>query len=160
MGDALLTRLETARAEASCASSSELSPCSIRFATICRHRCCSAVRGEKMWLAQIFARCHVLLQFLHTTSAATLQSFTEWTALPQCLHFPWKNTSASSFFGEALFGRWFLAWLLFCAFWVFLLIAYALSLLCSSQRFDLSHPWASFWMNCQVTRRRGVVAPA
>ena len=75
-----------------------------------------------MWLAQIFARCPVLLQFRHTTSADTL-------------HFPWKNTSASSFFGEALFGRWFLAWLLFCAFWVFRFTAYALSLLCSSHLF-------------------------
>ena len=87
--------------------------------------CCSAVRGEKMWLAQIFARCTVLLQFRHTTSADTLQSFTECTELPQRLHFPWKNASASSFFGEVLFGRWFLAWLLFCAFWVFRFTAYA-----------------------------------
>ena len=44
-GDALLTRLDTASAEASCASSSELSPCSMRFATIRRRLCCSAVRG-------------------------------------------------------------------------------------------------------------------
>ena len=82
-GDALLTRLKTASAQASCASSSELSPCSIRFATIRRRRCCSAVSGEKMWLAQIFARCPVLLQFRHTTSADTLQSFTECTVLEE-----------------------------------------------------------------------------
>ena len=44
-GDALLTRLDTACAEASCASSSELSPCSMRFATIRRRLCCPAVRG-------------------------------------------------------------------------------------------------------------------
>ena len=50
-----------------------------------------------MWFAQIFARCPALLQFLHTTSAATLQSFREWTVLPHRLHFPWKNASASSF---------------------------------------------------------------
>ena len=66
-GDALLTRLDTASAEASCASSSELSPCSMRFVTMRRRLCCSVVRGEKMWLAQIFARCPVLLQFRHTT---------------------------------------------------------------------------------------------
>ena len=104
-----------------------------------------------MWLAHIFARCPVLLQFLHTTFAETLQSFTECTVLPQRLHLPWKKASASSFLGEALFGRWFLAWLLFCAFWVFLFMANTFSLLCSSQRFDLSHPCASFLMNCQVT---------
>ena len=57
----------------------------------------------------------VLLQFLQTTSADTLQSFTECTVLPQRLHLPWKKASASFFFEEALFGRWFLAWLLFCA---------------------------------------------
>ena len=114
-----------------------------------------------MWLAQIFARCPVLLQFRHTTSADTLQSFTECTVLPQRLHFPWKNTSASSFFGEGLFGRCFLAWLLFCAFWVFRFTAYALSLLCSSHLFDLSHPWASFLMKIAMSPlRRGVVAPA
>ena len=67
--------------------------------------CCLAVRGENMWLAQIFARCPALLQFLHTTSAATLQSLSEWTVLPHLLHFPLKKASASSFFGEALFGR-------------------------------------------------------
>ena len=150
-GEALLTRRDTASAEASFPSSSELSPCSIRLATMRRLLCCSEVRGEKMWLAQILARCPVLLQFLQTTSADTLQSFTECTVLPQHLHFPWKIVSACSFFGEALFGRWFLAWLLFCAFWVFLLMAYALSLLCSLHRFDLSHPWASFLMNCHVT---------
>ena len=38
-----------------------------------------------------------------------------------------------------------------CAFWVFRFTAYALSLLCSSHLFDLSHPWASFLMNCHVT---------
>ena len=66
-----------------------------------------------MWLAQIFARCPALLQFLHSTSAATLQSFSEWTVLPHLLHLPWKKASACSFFDDALFGRWFLAWLLF-----------------------------------------------
>ena len=85
-GDALLTRLDTASAEASCASLSELSPCSMRFATI-RRLCCSVVRGEKMWLAQILARCPVLLQFRHTASADTLQSFMKCTVLPQRLHF-------------------------------------------------------------------------
>ena len=49
----------------------------------------------------------------------------------------------------------FLAWLRFCAFWVFLWVfrctAKAFSLLCSSQRLDLSHPCASFLMNCHVT---------
>ena len=59
-----------------------------------------------------------MLQFRQTTSADTLQSFTVCTVLPQRRHFPWKKASASSFLGEALFGRWFLAWLRFCAFWV------------------------------------------
>ena len=115
-GEALLTLLETASADASGASSSELSPCSIRLATMCLRLCCSAVRGEKMWLAHILARCPALLQFLQTTSADTLQSFTECTVLPQRLHFPWKNASANSFLDDALLGRWFLAWLRFCAF--------------------------------------------
>ena len=149
-GDALLTRWETARADASCTSSSESSPCSIRLATICRRLGCSAVRGEKMWLAKFFARCPALLQFLHSTSAATLQSFSKWTVLPHLLHFPWKKASACSFFDDALFGRWFLAWLLFCAFVVFLFTTYAFLLLCSSQHCDLSQPWASFLMNCHV----------
>ena len=90
-GEALLTRLDTASAEASFASSSELSPCSMRLTTIRRRLCCSAVRGEKMWLAQILARCPVLLQFLQTTSADTLLSFTECTVLPQRLHFPGRT---------------------------------------------------------------------
>ena len=47
-----------------------------------------------------------LLQFLQTTSADTLQSFTVCTVLPQRRHFPWKKASASSFLGEALFGRY------------------------------------------------------
>ena len=87
-GEALLTRLDTVSAEASFASSSELFPCSIRLATIRGRLCCSVVRGEKMWLVQILARCPVLLQFRQTTSADTLQSFTECTVLPQRLHFP------------------------------------------------------------------------
>ena len=146
---------ETASADAVGASSSELSPCSTRLATIRLRRCCSAVRGEKIWLAHILARCPALLQFRQMTSADTLQSFTECTVLPQRLHFPWKNASASSLLDDALLGRWFFAWLLFCAFWVFLwefrCTAKAFSLLCSSQRLDLSHPWASFLMNCHVT---------
>ena len=89
-----------------------------------------------MWLAQILARCPTLLQFLHSTFAATLQSFSVWTVLPHLLHLPWKNASAFSFFDEALFGRWFLAWLLFCASLVFLFTVYAFSLLCSSQCCD------------------------
>ena len=113
-GEALLTSLDTASAEASCASSSELSPCSMRFATMRRRLCCAELRGEKMWLAQILARYPVLLQFRHTTSADTLQSFTECTVLPQRLYFPWKNASASSlrYLGKHCLGVGF--WLGFC----------------------------------------------
>ena len=147
----MLTRRETASADASCILSSDSSPCSMRLATILRRRCCSAVRGKKMWLAHILARCPALLQFQHSTSAATLQSLSVCTVLPHLLHLPWQKASAFSFFDEELFGRCFLAWLLLCALPVFLLTVYALSLLCSSQRCDLSHPWASFLMNCHVT---------
>ena len=69
-----------------------------------------------MWLAHILARCPALLQFLQTTSAKTLHSLTECTVLPQRRHFPRKKVSASSFLGKALFGRWFLAWLLVALF--------------------------------------------
>ena len=92
---------------------------------------------------------------MYLTFAETLQSLMECTVLPQRLHFPWKKASASSFLGEALFGHWFLAWLRFCAFWVFLFTVNAFSLLCSLQRLDLSHPCASFLMNCQVTPTLG-----
>ena len=154
-GEALLTLLETARADASCASSSELSPWSTKLATICRLFCCSAERGAKMWLAQILARCPALLQFRHIISADTLQSLTACTVLPQRLHFPWKNASASSRLLGAPLGRGFLAcvfrWF-FCPFLGGLrYMAYALSLFCSSQRLDLSQPCASLRMNCHVT---------
>ena len=96
--------------------------------------CCLAVRGEKMWLAQIFARCPALLQFRHSTSAATLQSFWDWAVLSHLLHLPLKNASAFSFFDDMLLGRWFYAWLLLCVLPAFLFTANALSLLCSSQR--------------------------
>ena len=66
-----------------------------------------------MWLAQALARCPALLQFLHSTSAATLQSLNAWTVLPHLLRLPWKKASACSFFDDALFGRWFLACLRF-----------------------------------------------
>ena len=147
----MMTRRETARANASFTSLSDSSPCSMRLATIQRRRCCLAMRGENMWLAHILARCLALLQFRHSTSAATLQSLSVCTVLPHLLHLPWKKASAFSFFDEESFGRWFLAWFLFCALPVFLFTAYALSLLCSLQRCDLSQPWASFLMNCQVT---------
>ena len=62
-----------------------------------------------MWLAQIFARFPALLQFRHSTSADTLQSFSVYTVLQHLLHFPWKKASAFSFFKEGLFGRGFLA---------------------------------------------------
>ena len=146
----MLTCRETARAEACCTSSSDSSPCSIRLATIRHLRCCSAVRGVKMWLAQIFARWPAFWQFRHSTSATTLQSLRVCTVLPHLLHLPWKKMSAFSFFDDELFWRWLLAWLRFCEP-VFLLTENALSLLCSSQRWDLSQPWASFLMNCHVT---------
>ena len=79
-GEGLLTLLDTASAEASCASaasSSELSTCSTRLA-VWRRFCWSPVVGLKMWLAQILARCPVLLQFRQTISADTLHSLTEW----------------------------------------------------------------------------------
>ena len=83
------TCLDTASAAACCSSSSEeFSPCSIMLATIFRRSCCSVVRELKMWLAQILARCPALLQFLHSTSGETLQSFRVCTVLPHRLHFP------------------------------------------------------------------------
>ena len=101
------------------------------------------------------ARCPALLQFRQMISTDTLQSFTECTVLPQRLHFPWKNASASSRLDDAPPGHWFLTWLRLWLFCVFLggfrCTAYAFSLLCSSQRLDLSHPCASFLMNCHVT---------
>ena len=110
-GEGLLTLLETASAAASCASaasSSELSACSTRLA-VCRRFGRSPPGGLKMWLAQIFARCPVLLQFLHVISAETLHSFTAWAVLPHLLHLPWKNASASSLLLWPPLGRLFLA---------------------------------------------------
>ena len=66
-----------------------------------------------MWLAQILARCPALLQFRHSTSTDTFQSLSVCTMLPHLLHLPWKKASAFSFLDEGLFGRWFLAWILF-----------------------------------------------
>ena len=74
------------RAELS--SKEEFSPYSIKFAIIFRLSYCWAERGLKIWLAHIFARCPVFLQFLHSTSEATLQSLSVCTVLPQRLHFP------------------------------------------------------------------------
>ena len=115
-----------------------------------------------MWLAQILARCPALLQFRHMISADTLQSLTACTVLPQRLHFPWKNASASSRLLGAPRGRWVLACVVFWFFCPLLpglrCTAYALSLLCSSQRLDLSQLCASFHMNCHVTPTHGGVA--
>ena len=145
-GEGLLTLRDTARAEASCASaasSSELSTCSTRFA-IWRRFCWSPVAGLKMWLAQILARCPVLLQFRHTISDDTLHSFTVCAVLPHRLHLPWKKASASSRLLCPPLGRAFLAgvarWFLWPVLGGFLCTAYACPLLCSSQRFDRSHP--------------------
>ena len=98
-------------------------------------------------LAQIFARCPALLQFLHYTSHETLQSFWVCTVL----HFPLKNASSFSFLGEGLFWCWFVAWLRFVAWLGFFVTFNALSPFCSSQRSERSQPWASFLMNCQLT---------
>ena len=68
-----------------------------------------------------------LLQFLHSTSGATLQSFRVCSVLPQRLHFPLKNISAFSFFGDALLERRFLAWFLFVAWLGFFVTLRALS---------------------------------
>ena len=151
-GDALLTRLETARADACCFSSSDSSPCSIRLATILRLLCCSAVRGVNMWSAHIFARYPVLLQFRHSTSAETLQSLRVCTALPYLLHFPLKGASAFSFLGEGLFWRGFPALLRFDTWLGFFVKLKTLSPFCSSRLSDLR-------MNCQVMRMNCQVMP-
>ena len=100
-----------------------------------------------MWLAHILARCPALLQFRQMISADTLQSFAECTVLPQRLHFPWKNASASSRLDDAPPGRWFLAWLRLWLFCVFLggfrCTAYAFSLLCSAELPCYSHTMAA-----------------
>ena len=94
----------------------------------------------------------VFLQFLHSTSAATLHSFTVCPELPHRLHFPLKNASACSLLGEGLAWHGFWAWL-FLEAWLgfFVTLSALLSPFCSSHLSDLSQPVASLCMNCQLT---------
>ena len=103
-----------------------------------------------MWLEQIFPRYPALLQFRHSTSAETLQSFSVCTVLPCLLHFPLKKASAFSFLSEGLLWRGFLAWLLFEAWLVCFVMLNALSPFCTLHLSDLSQPRASLRMNCHV----------
>ena len=90
------------------------------------------------------------MQFLHSMSGETLQSFRVCTVLPHLLHFPLKKASAFSFLGEGLFWRGFLAWLRFEAWLAFFVMLKAFPPFYSSHLSDLSQPWASLRMNCHV----------